>query len=128
MSEIAALIVMLAAGWFWLAGMRARDVAVDAARRACAADGVQLLDDTVALASLRPRRRTTGALALRRVYRFEFSDTGNNRLGGSITLLGGELEALYLEPHLGSGASLLHRVGPAATHPTTAADDARDTT
>lgn len=93
--------LIVGAVWLWLTSLRAREAAVAAARLACTADGVQLLDDTVALASLRPQRAGSGALVLRRIYRFEFSDTGNNRLGGSITLLGPAVQALYLDPHHG---------------------------
>jgi hypothetical protein len=41
---------------------------------------------------------------LRRIYHFEFSDTGNNRLDGSVTLVGRTVQALYLEPHCGQFA------------------------
>jgi hypothetical protein len=47
-------------------------------------------------------------VALRRIYSFEFSDTGNNRLDGSITLLGASVQALYLAPHSGSVPRQLH--------------------
>lgn len=104
------LAVAVAAAGLWIAGMRARDAAVDAAHRACAAEGVQLLDYTVSLASLRLRRGAGGRITLRRIYRFEFSDTGNNRLHGSITLLGSEVQALYLEPHMGRPTPRLHLV------------------
>ena len=101
MFELFGVALIVGAVWLWFASLRAREAAFEAARLACAADGVQLLDDTVALASLRPQRASSGALALRRIYRFEFSDTGNNRLAGSITLLGPAVQALYLEPHRG---------------------------
>lgn len=110
MAEIALLAAVAGTAALWIAGMRARDAAMDAARRACEAEGVQLLDYTVARASLRLGRRGGGTLALRRVYRFEFSDTGNNRLHGSVTLLGSEVEALYLEPHLGRAMATLGAV------------------
>lgn len=93
--------VALLAGFVWLAvdNLRAREAAIDAARRACAADGVQLLDDTVMLASLRIVRENGGKPVLRRVYQFEFSDTGDNRLAGAVTLAGARIVTLYLEPH-----------------------------
>ena len=105
MFEIFAVVLLAGMAWLWLFSLRARETAVEAARRACIAEGVQLLDDTVALASFRPQRASSGTLALRRVYRFEFSDTGNNRLGGSVTLLGPAVQALYLEPHRGEATS-----------------------
>lgn len=101
MGEITALLVVALAAWIWFESLARRETAIDAARRACAAEGVQLLDETVALASMRPRRAESGALRLQRVYRFEFSDNGNNRLSGSVTLIGATVHALYLEPHRG---------------------------
>lgn len=86
--EIAGLVALLAFAWFWLDGLRARDAAVVAARKACASDGLQFLDDTVSLSSLRPTRNEDGTLMLRRVYSFEYSDTGDNRRPGSVVMLG----------------------------------------
>jgi hypothetical protein len=93
--------VALLVGFTWLAmdSLRAREAAIDAARRVCAADGVQLLDDTVMLVSLRIARHSGGRAVLRRVYRFEFSDTGDNRLAGAVTLAGSRVATLCLEPH-----------------------------
>ena len=75
-------------GWLWLDSLRSRDVAVAAARRACAAEGLQFLDETVSIGGLKPARDDDGQLLLRRVYNFEYSDTGDNRRQGSIVLLG----------------------------------------
>ena len=47
-----------------------------------------LLDDTVAIARLKPERDEDGHLKLKRVYDFEYSDTGDNRRKGSVVLLG----------------------------------------
>lgn len=96
--ELVGLAVLAAVGWFWLDSFKARDAGMHAARAACAADQLLLLDDTVALGSLRPQRDAAGRLRLRRVYDFEYSDTGNNRRRGSVTLLGDELVMLYVGP------------------------------
>jgi hypothetical protein len=98
MSTILALALFAAAVWLWLDSMRARERAVDVARRYCARQDLQFLDDTVALAALRPRRTGRG-LRLQRVYEFEFSDTGLSRHRGAATVLGSEVIAL----HLGAG-------------------------
>lgn len=108
MVEFIAVILLVGLVWFWFDSLRARESAVRAARLACQADGVQLLDDTVALAALGLRRGDDGRPMLRRIYRFEFSDTGNNRLDGSVTLLGAGVQALYLAPHGGSVPRHLH--------------------
>ncbi|MCL2344549.1 MAG: DUF3301 domain-containing protein, partial [Desulfobulbus sp.] len=65
-----------------------------------AEDGLQFLDDSVVGRSLRPARDAAGQLRWRRVYSFEFSDTGDNRRSGSVTLLGDEVEFLHLHPQL----------------------------
>lgn len=99
MIELVAIAMLLVAGWLWFDSLRARESAVRTARHACVADGVLFLDDTVALANFGLQRGDSGRLALKRVYRFEFSDTGNNRLNGSVTMLGEHTQTLYLAPH-----------------------------
>ncbi len=96
MIELTILFVFVAGAWFWLDSLRARDVALDGARRACEAEGVQLLDWTVAVKRIRLGRDDEGRRGLQRTYEFEFSDTGNNRVGGSITVIGRQMLALSL--------------------------------
>lgn len=98
--ETIALVLLAGAAWFWFDSFKAREAAVREARAACAADGLLLLDDTVALGALRPARDELGHFCLRRVYHFEYSDTGDNRRQGSVTLLGSELLALHIAPRL----------------------------
>lgn len=98
--EILVIAVFAAALWFWLDTLKAREAGVRAAQKACAEEGLQFLDDTVVGRSLRPARDDAGHLRLRRVYSFEFSDTGDNRCSGSVTLLGGEVEFLHIRPQL----------------------------
>lgn len=89
--EVISIAILAALAWLWFDSIRARDIAVAAARRACAADGVQFLDETVAIASLKPTRDDEGRLVLRRAYAFEYSETGAERRPGSIVLLGQEV-------------------------------------
>jgi hypothetical protein len=77
--------------------LRARERANDAMRAACRARGFFFLDDTVSLASLRPVRDDDGRMRLRRVYRFQYSDTGHNRRDGSITFVASTVTDLRLE-------------------------------
>lgn len=92
--EIVALLLLSAAAWFWHDTIRAREVGIKAARGACQRAGVQLLDDTVALRTMRPARNDDGRLTLRRVYEFEFSGSGFDRQPGAVVLLGREVEML----------------------------------
>lgn len=106
--EIAGLVVLAMAGWLWLDGLKARDAAIAAARKACLADGLQLLDDTVSIASLKPARDEDGQLRLRRVYDFEFSETGDNRRRGSVVLLGQRVILLNIGLRLIADGQTLH--------------------
>ncbi|NOT17225.1 MAG: DUF3301 domain-containing protein [Sulfuriferula sp.] len=78
----------LAAAWFWLDSMKCHDIAVATAKRETTQADVQLLDATVALDKLRLARNDHGQLGLRRSYRFEFSETGDNRRTGLIVMQG----------------------------------------
>ncbi len=99
MWEAAALAGLVAGALFWADSLRVRERALAAGRRACERYGVQLLDETVVFASLRLARDDDGRVRLRRTYRFEFSDTGDNRRHGAIVMLGPELADLQLEPY-----------------------------
>ena len=92
--ELLSLMVLCLIGWLWLDGVKAREIGVQAARAACRREGVQLLDDTVASRSLRLARDDGGRMCLQRVYDFEFSDSGNDRLSGSVMLRGREVVLL----------------------------------
>ncbi|MFA7317382.1 MAG: DUF3301 domain-containing protein [Sulfuricella sp.] len=95
--ELFLIIFFLVLGWFWIDSMAAREQAELTGKRACRKEGVQFLDDTVAFSGLGFGRDGWGHLKLRRTYRFEFSDTGDNRLKGMVVMLGREVETLDLE-------------------------------
>jgi hypothetical protein len=44
-------------------------------------------------------RDDNGGRILRRTYRFEFSETGNNRREGEVIMLGERVESVTLEPY-----------------------------
>jgi len=98
--ELFAVCLLGAGAWLWLDSLKAREIGIDAAQRACADEGLQFLDETVVGRSLRLARDDAGRLRLRRVYEFEYSDTGDNRRSGSVTMLGHEVEFLHVRPHL----------------------------
>ena len=96
--EIISLLILAALAWLWLDSVKAREIAVRAARQACASNGLQFLDETVSITRLQPARDDEGRLLLRRIYSFEYSDTGNNRRPGSVAMLGLQVVALDIEP------------------------------
>ncbi len=77
-------------------------------RSACEAEGLQFLDDTVAIAGLKPARNDDGQLALRRVYRFEYSDTGDNRRSGSVVMIGQRVLVINIGLRLAAENRTLH--------------------
>jgi hypothetical protein len=93
------LAVLTAFGWFWFDSMHALEVARKAGKHACDDARVQFLDDTVAGTGLALVRDKTGHRVFRRTYRFEFSETGNTRLEGQLTLLADRVESVTMEPY-----------------------------
>jgi hypothetical protein len=86
-----------AVGWYWYTGMQVREQAVAVGRRTCADAGLQFLDESVALSRTRFARNGSGQLQFLRDYRFEFSDTGDNRRPGVIRMLGNRVEWVSLD-------------------------------
>lgn len=79
------LIVAAVVAWLWASELRARETALRVCRNACERHAVQLLDGSVALARVRPRR-IDGRVCLVRQYRFYFSAEGVDRRLGELTL------------------------------------------
>lgn len=84
-----ALLALLAALYLWQNALRARDQARAIGHELCARAGVQLLDQSVALAGLALTRNGEGQLRLRRRYTFEVSVDGHDRHRGGLTILDG---------------------------------------
>jgi len=106
--EILLLGLFGAVAWYWYAGMQVREQAIAVGRRACADAGLQFLDESVALSRTRFARNSQGQLQFLRDYRFEFSDTGDNRRPGVIRMLGERVEWVSLdgEWHAGPAATV----------------------
>lgn len=97
-TDLLFILLLAALAGFWLDSLRALETARNAGKRACNGAGVQFLDDTVTVTALALKRNAAGHLAIRRTYRFEFSDTGDNRLEGTLVLLGARVESVEMEP------------------------------
>ena len=95
--EILLLGLFGAVGWYWYAGMQVREQAIAVGRRSCKDSALQFLNDSVALSKIRFARNSSGQLQFLRDYRFEFSDTGNNRRPGVIRMLGDRVEWVNLD-------------------------------
>lgn len=92
MPTLLLLMLVGAAGFFLFTAARAAaERAADIGRDACAAAGVQWLDQSVHATGIRLRRRDDGWLGLERSFRFEYSEDGQDRHVGRIVLLGEKL-------------------------------------
>ena len=92
------LILLMIAGaavvaW-WNASRAAAERAEVLGRDACAAAGVQWLDQSVHLVAMRLRRGGDGWLALERHFGFEYSTNGDDRRSGRIVLHGRRLRSV----------------------------------
>ncbi|MGE5170370.1 MAG: DUF3301 domain-containing protein [Rudaea sp.] len=103
--EIAAVALVALAAWFVWDTLKARENANDAMRAACAARGLLFLDDTVSLRSVRAVRDEDGQLRLRRIYTFQYSDSGYDRRDGSLTLTAQRVTSLVLQDGVAPAAS-----------------------
>ncbi len=94
--DLLTLLLFAGGGWLWYDSLDAREKAIAAAKSACASEELLLLDDTVAITRLGVGRDDDGVVRLRRVYGFEYSDTGNDRHPGSIIMLGSRVLVINL--------------------------------
>src|SRR3569832_559504 len=100
MSDLQLIFTLLAIGllvWFWADSLRAREHALQVCRRACAKIDAQLLDETVALRRLSIARNHHGHTVWWRIYNFEYSLDGAQRLRGSVVLRGRAVETVAIQ-------------------------------
>lgn len=86
MTEIIVILLLAGVLWFIADSLKAREAAHAAARKACEEAGVQFLDDTVSQMRLKLARDNEGRAVVERWFRFEFSDSGDDRQQGTVRL------------------------------------------
>ena len=96
MTEIFVILLLAAVLWFVADSLKAREAAHQAARNACEAAGVQLLDDTVSQIRLKLARDHEGRAVLERWFRFEFSPSGDDRQQGIVRLQANRVQEINL--------------------------------
>ncbi|MGQ7960268.1 DUF3301 domain-containing protein [Pseudomonas sp. SP16.1] len=84
--------------WMWR-GHGIRERALTLAKQHCAKLDVELLDGAVALRRLAILRDAGGHRRLARLYDFEFTVTGEQRLRGQISMFGQRLGRIELQSH-----------------------------
>lgn len=83
LDDLILIALLLSAYLYWFNGQRVKEVALQAVRANCLNLEVQMLDEYVALNSIRLKRDKTGNMRLRRTFLFEFSSTGNDLANGA---------------------------------------------
>jgi len=97
MSELIALLLLIAGIWYWQDTAIAREIALRQCRRSCRELGLQLLDQTVERTRSHLIRINGGPRVLRREYRFEFTTTGEQRYVGFICIVRRQVQDLHLD-------------------------------
>jgi hypothetical protein len=92
------LLVICSIAVLWYKNLAYKDLAYKSAMQFCREAGVQLLDQTIVLRSLRPLKQSQH-WQLRRHYEFEFTSTGADRYKGQITLLSNTVIDIQLAAH-----------------------------
>lgn len=93
--DLILLLILLAIVGGWLKLSHAREQATQEARQQCRQHGLQLLDESVGLRSLK-LRRVQGQLFWERCYTFEVSIDGDDREPGRLWMSGRTLTGLSL--------------------------------
>ena len=97
--DVLLLILFCAAcAWLWR-GHGIRERALLLARQHCAKLDIELLDGNVAFRRLALLRDSRGRRRVARIYDFEFTVTGEQRLNGSIRMYGRHFGAIELAPY-----------------------------
>jgi len=99
LDELILIILLLGACLYWLNGQQVKEIALKAVKSHCLAMEVQMLDEYVALTSIRLTRAQTGRIWLQRIFLFEFSSTGNERYNGICIMLGQRVDSIQMEPY-----------------------------
>ncbi len=84
----------------WWRNLKLREYATLKVQRYCEQQDVQLLDENIALKSLRPvRSADSGRLVLARRYQFYFTSTGDERYPGTVEMVGRRITQIELAAH-----------------------------
>ncbi|GAA0683546.1 hypothetical protein GCM10009104_05890 [Marinobacterium maritimum] len=84
----------------WWHNLKLREHATLKVQRYCEQQDVQLLDENIALKSMKPVRSSeSGMLVLARRYQFYFTSTGDERYPGTVEMVGRRITHIELAAH-----------------------------
>ena len=99
---------------FWFESLRVREFIIKMCKKICRESDLQLLDQTVSLWKIKLGRSESGWLSVHRVFRFEVSSNGTDRLTGYVILDGRRIRAVQIENP--EGMTVIYPHGPAMIH------------
>lgn len=97
MSTLALLLLIVLLVWFWQISLQSRDTALRTARDICKHQGLQFLDGTASLQSIRPVFSREQGPGLKRTYTFDYSTDGIARNTGWIIMHNTQVSAVLLD-------------------------------
>jgi hypothetical protein len=97
MFEVLMIFAVVLLVLYWQAGMRAKEIAVRSAGNECKLSDVQLLDQTVHLIKISMSRDSSKQWRVWREFQFDYTEDGQTRCRGRVTLLGSRLLRVALE-------------------------------
>ena len=100
MLETALLCLLLLGAWFWQDSVSKREIAIKIGRELAGRYHLQLLDETVACNTIGFGRDGHGHAQLTRLYAFEVSANGAERLQCSLQLKGKQLQYWNIPPYI----------------------------
>lgn len=96
MTPLALLLLIVFLVWFWQISQRCRDAAIQIARQTCKQQGVQFLDGTASLQSVKPYYTRAGGPGLKRTYIFDYSADGLARQTGCIIMHNSQITSILM--------------------------------
>jgi hypothetical protein len=100
MFETLLLALIILAAWFWLDSIAKREIAISHGHELAGRFNLQLLDETVACAQIRLGRDNRGHAQVQRLYAFEVSASGAERMQCNLQLLGKQLQNWHIPPYV----------------------------
>jgi hypothetical protein len=97
MTPLTLLLLIALLVWFWQLSQHCRDMAIQLARQTCQHQGLQFLDGTATLKSIRPYFTRDGGPGFKRTYTFDYSEDGVGRRSGCIIMHNAQVTSVVLD-------------------------------
>lgn len=105
MTPLSLLLIIAFLVWFWQLSQLCRDTAIQVARQTCKHQGLQFLDGTASLKSIRPYFTHASGPGFKRTYTFDYSEDGVGRHSGCIIMHNAQVSSVVLDSHQPGTAS-----------------------